>query len=95
MVLFKEWFLTNKYYVESQNEFFRLNQASNSIDQYYYEFIWLLKYLPLYEGNESMKTQKFILGLDSWIGTIINMHDLDTRLIAYNLPEKAKTNQVV
>lgn len=95
VALFKERFLTKQYYVEKQNEFFKLHQGSNLVDQYYHEFIRLLKYLPLYEGNEPMKTQKFILGLDPRIGTIINMHDPDTLLSAYNLAKKAETNQAV
>lgn len=95
VVLFKECFLNKQYYLEKQNEFFKLNQRSNSLDHYYHEFIQLLKYLPLYEGNDPMKTQKFILRLDSQIGTNINMHKIDTLIKAYNLAKKVETNQVV
>ncbi|XP_052198307.1 uncharacterized protein LOC127805570 [Diospyros lotus] len=80
---FKEEF-NAKYFPKSWKEeriweFMRLKQTDEmSVNQYDNRFTQLIKYMPVYETDESQKAQKFVLGLQVSLQQVLSGWDIDT-----------------
>jgi len=80
---FKEMF-NDKYFPRSWKEeriweFMRLKQTDEmSVTQYDIRFTQLIKYVPMYETDESQKAQKFVSGLQVNLQQVLSGWDVDT-----------------
>ncbi|XP_052187706.1 uncharacterized protein LOC127798285 [Diospyros lotus] len=80
---FKEEF-NAKYFSKSWKEeriweFMRLKQTGEmSVSQYDNRFIQLIKYVPMYETDESQKAQKFVSGLQEHLQQVLSGWDVET-----------------
>jgi hypothetical protein len=74
---FENKYLTKRYYDKKMKEFFELKLGCMTIDEYERRFLELLKYVSFIK-DETVKIQKYLSGLPSFISDKIQYDDLKT-----------------
>jgi hypothetical protein len=74
---FENKYLTKRYYDKKMKEFFKLKLGGMSIDEYEWNCLELLKYVPFIK-DETAKIQRYLSGLTSSIGDKIQYDDPKT-----------------
>ena len=74
---FENKYLTKRYYEKKMKEFFELKLGSMTIDEYERRFLELLKYVSFIK-DETIKIQRYLSGLPSFIGNKIQYDDPKT-----------------
>jgi hypothetical protein len=74
---FEKKYLTKRYYDKNMKEFFELKLGSMTIDEYERIFLELLKYVS-FINDETIKIQRYLSGMPSFIGDKIQYDDPKT-----------------
>ena len=74
---FEKKYLTRRYYDKKMKEFFELKLGSMTIDEYEKRFPELLKYVSFIK-DETVKIQRYLSGLPSFISDKIQYDDPET-----------------
>ena len=71
--IFRKRWLPQTFYDQKLLDFQNLKQGDLSVHEYCEKFIRLLKYVPPYQQDTNLKVRKFIMGLNSRIGGVVDV----------------------